>query len=227
MTSTRSPIRYPGKSRRAGNRVCDSAALQRQPHPVRQSRARPRRPAGADRACRQRAAMPNYAREASQWGHGFQSLGLKRGDRILMFLDDTPAYPAAFFGAVRVRLRAAVDQYADAAGPAAVLSLGCRRGGRGRGCRILLALRCRGLQGHAAAHADRGQRRRGRTRRAEGACRGDMAARLSRPNCRKPTRTATRWRSGCIRRARPDGPRASCICSTTWPIARRRLPATC
>jgi acetyl-CoA synthetase len=39
--------------------------------------------------------------EASKWGHGFQSLGLKRGDRILMFLDDTPAYPAAFFGAVR------------------------------------------------------------------------------------------------------------------------------
>jgi acetyl-CoA synthetase len=38
---------------------------------------------------------------AAQWGRGFQSLGLKRGDRILMFLDDTPAYPAAFFGAVR------------------------------------------------------------------------------------------------------------------------------
>jgi benzoate-CoA ligase family protein len=39
--------------------------------------------------------------EACRWGHGFQSLGLARGDRILMFLDDTPAYPAAFFGAVR------------------------------------------------------------------------------------------------------------------------------
>jgi benzoate-CoA ligase family protein len=39
--------------------------------------------------------------EASRWGHGFQSLGLTRGDRILMFTDDTPAYPAAFFGAVR------------------------------------------------------------------------------------------------------------------------------
>src|SRR5260221_6085449 len=39
--------------------------------------------------------------EASQWGHGFRSLGLNRGDRILMFLDDTPVYPAAFFGAVR------------------------------------------------------------------------------------------------------------------------------
>jgi benzoate-CoA ligase family protein len=39
--------------------------------------------------------------EASRWGHGFQSLGLQRGERILMFCDDTPAYPAAFFGAVR------------------------------------------------------------------------------------------------------------------------------
>ncbi|MBN8991269.1 MAG: benzoate-CoA ligase family protein [Rhizobiales bacterium] len=50
------------------------------------------------------AGTRSYAelcREAAQWGHGFQSLGLNRGDRILMFLDDTPAYPAAFFGAVR------------------------------------------------------------------------------------------------------------------------------
>jgi len=39
--------------------------------------------------------------EAARWGNGLISLGLKRGDRILMFLDDTPAYPAAFFGAVR------------------------------------------------------------------------------------------------------------------------------
>jgi benzoate-CoA ligase family protein len=39
--------------------------------------------------------------EAAQWGHGFRALGLFPGDRILMFLDDTPAYPAAFFGAVR------------------------------------------------------------------------------------------------------------------------------
>jgi benzoate-CoA ligase family protein len=42
--------------------------------------------------------------EASRWGHGLQSLGLKRGERVLMFLDDTPAYPAAFFGAVRAGL---------------------------------------------------------------------------------------------------------------------------
>ena len=42
--------------------------------------------------------------DASRWGNGFASLGLNRGDRILMFLDDTPAYPAAFFGAVRAGL---------------------------------------------------------------------------------------------------------------------------
>ena len=84
-----------------------------------------------------------------------------------MFLDDTPAYPAAFFGAVRVRLRAAVDQHADAAGPAAVLPLGRRRSGRGRRSRVYLAVQCGGLQGHAAADPDRGQWRGGRTRRAE------------------------------------------------------------
>jgi acetyl-CoA synthetase len=39
--------------------------------------------------------------EACRWGNGFASLGLARGDRVLLFLDDTPAYPAAFFGAVR------------------------------------------------------------------------------------------------------------------------------
>ncbi|MBR1179117.1 benzoate-CoA ligase family protein [Bradyrhizobium sp. KB893862 SZCCT0404] len=39
--------------------------------------------------------------DACRWGNAFASLGLKRGDRVLLFLDDTPAYPAAFFGAVR------------------------------------------------------------------------------------------------------------------------------
>jgi len=48
-----------------------------------------------------RRSYAELCTEASHWGHGFISLGLKRGDRILMFLDDTPAYPAAFFGAVR------------------------------------------------------------------------------------------------------------------------------
>ena len=39
--------------------------------------------------------------KAAQWGNAFTAAGLQRGDRIAFFLDDTPSYPAAFFGAVR------------------------------------------------------------------------------------------------------------------------------
>jgi len=39
--------------------------------------------------------------EAARWGNAFAAAGLQRGERIAVFLDDTPAYPAAFFGAVR------------------------------------------------------------------------------------------------------------------------------
>jgi benzoate-CoA ligase family protein len=44
------------------------------------------------------------AAEAARFGHALLSLGLARGERVLLFLDDTPAYPAAFFGAVRAGL---------------------------------------------------------------------------------------------------------------------------
>lgn len=39
--------------------------------------------------------------EAARWGNAFTRAGLKRGERIAFFLDDTPVYPAAFYGAVR------------------------------------------------------------------------------------------------------------------------------
>ncbi|QDC11242.1 benzoate-CoA ligase family protein [Oceanicola sp. D3] len=38
---------------------------------------------------------------AAQWGHAFTAAGLAPGDRIALFLDDTPSFPAAFFGATR------------------------------------------------------------------------------------------------------------------------------
>lgn len=38
---------------------------------------------------------------ASAWGNAFVSAGLQHGERIAFFLDDTPVFPAAFFGAVR------------------------------------------------------------------------------------------------------------------------------
>ncbi|HPQ97330.1 MAG TPA: benzoate-CoA ligase family protein, partial [Thiolinea sp.] len=39
--------------------------------------------------------------EAGRWGNAFKAAGLAQGERIAFFLDDTPVYPAAFFGAVR------------------------------------------------------------------------------------------------------------------------------
>jgi acyl-coenzyme A synthetase/AMP-(fatty) acid ligase len=42
--------------------------------------------------------------DAARWGNALLSLGLARGDRVLMFLDDSPVYPVAFFGAVRAGL---------------------------------------------------------------------------------------------------------------------------
>jgi acetyl-CoA synthetase len=42
--------------------------------------------------------------DAAKLGNGLLSLGCGRGDRVLLFLDDTPAYPAAFFGAIRAGL---------------------------------------------------------------------------------------------------------------------------
>ena len=161
--------------------------------------------------------------EACRWGHGFLSLGLKRGDRVLLFLDDTPAYPAAFFGAVRAGF---VPLLINTLTPPDLLQFYLADTGATvavADAEFCCALQCRGLQGHGAAHADRGQRRRRRARGAEGDRRRAMARRVFRASWPKPTRIATRWRSGCIRPARPAGPRASCICSTTWPIATWRL----
>jgi benzoate-CoA ligase family protein len=39
--------------------------------------------------------------EASRWGNAFKATDMIRGERIAFILDDTPAFPAAFFGAVR------------------------------------------------------------------------------------------------------------------------------
>lgn len=44
------------------------------------------------------------ADEASRFGAGLLAMGAMPGDRVLLFLDDTPVYPAALFGAIRVGL---------------------------------------------------------------------------------------------------------------------------
>lgn len=44
------------------------------------------------------------AADACRFGAALLSLDAQRGDRVLLFLDDTPAYPAALFGAMRAGL---------------------------------------------------------------------------------------------------------------------------
>lgn len=39
--------------------------------------------------------------QACRWGNALTACGLQRGARVVLFLDDTPTYPAVFFGAVR------------------------------------------------------------------------------------------------------------------------------
>ena len=39
--------------------------------------------------------------DAGRIGNALVALGLERGERVLLFLDDTPAYPAAFMGVLR------------------------------------------------------------------------------------------------------------------------------
>ncbi len=51
-----------------------------------------------------RRTFAELSADAARWGNALLSLGLVRGDRALLFLDDTPVYPAAFFGAVRAGL---------------------------------------------------------------------------------------------------------------------------
>ena len=160
-------------------------------------------------------------RRGRAMGHGFQSLGLKRGDRILMFLDDTPVYPRRS-SARCGRLCAAIDQHADAAGSARSSISRRRRGGSGREAEFTSrfnAEACKDtplqtlivVNGAAATTPYRNRSL------------GQQWLLGSPPICPKLTPIATTWRSGCIDPARPDAPRASCICSTTWPIASRRL----
>jgi acyl-coenzyme A synthetase/AMP-(fatty) acid ligase len=49
----------------------------------------------------QSMSYQELCRKASRYGRALQGLGLTKGDRVLLLMDDTPEYPAAFFGAMR------------------------------------------------------------------------------------------------------------------------------
>ena len=164
----------PRLRRRARDRFCDPGTVQCEPNPVRQSRKREWRPAGADRSGRN-AQLRRALRGSLALG---QRLCLARPEARRSYPDVPRRYAGLSGGVLRRGTRrfcTLVDQHADAAGPAAILSVGFRRQRCGRRWRVLLALRQGRLRGDAVAHADRGQRRGRRTRRA-GCDRSDAVA---------------------------------------------------
>ena len=148
------PRRQPGRPR---DRLCDSATATM---PAASCSTTSREGRGDRPALIGPAGTRSYAElcaEACRWGNGFASLGLKRGDRVLLFLDDTPAYPAAFFGAVRAGF---VPLLINTLTPPDLLQFYLADSGAAvavADAEFADALRCGGLQGHRAAHADRRQ----------------------------------------------------------------------
>ena len=134
--------------------------------------------------------------------------GLRRGDRVLLFLDDTPAYPAALFGAIRAGL---VPLLINTLTPPDLLQFyladsGARVADLRQ--RPSPSASTRGLPRHQTSGRYRHQRR-GLPRPVLCArCRARaMAGDGRRAARRRRTRTATTWRSGCTRRARPGRPK--------------------
>ena len=93
--------------------------------------------------------MPNSAPMRRAGARLLVARACRRGDRVLLFLDDTPAYPGGVLRRGARRLRAAADQHADAAGPAAVLSVEFRRDGCGRRRRVRSRFDATACDGHA------------------------------------------------------------------------------
>jgi benzoate-CoA ligase family protein len=50
----------------------------------------------------QRVTYDDLYRRVCRMGHALQALGVRREQRVLLVLGDTPAFPVAFFGAIRI-----------------------------------------------------------------------------------------------------------------------------
>jgi acyl-coenzyme A synthetase/AMP-(fatty) acid ligase len=164
--------------------------------------------------------------EASQWGHGFASLGLSRGDRILMFLDDTPAYPAALFGAIRAGF---VPLLINTLTPPDLLQFYLSDAGASVAvadaefCTRFTAEACKDtpLRTLIVVNGAAGEHAAADTIVAD-AWLKDFPTELAEADTHRNEMALWMYSSGST-----AGPRASCICITTWPIARWRFPATC
>ena len=138
-------------------------------------------------------------------------LGIEREQRVLMILDDSPAFPATFLGAMRigavpvpVNPMDRVDNYAyyldDSYAKVLVVEAS-----------LLPALE---PELALAARRARGRRRRGARGRSRASTR-PYPPWPAPSSGRRSTPTARTWRSGSTARARPGAPRASCMPTAT------------
>ena len=164
--------------------------------------------------------------DASRWGQGLRNLGLQRGDRILMFLDDTPSYPAAFFGAVRAGL---VPLLINTLTPPDLLQFYLADSGAttavvdAESSDRFSQVACSGTQLQTLIIVN-GSPQPNAVPRCLTANRGCRPFPIV---LRKLIRIATKWLSGCIPRDPPDGRRASFICSMIWLTQIGRSPSMC
>jgi len=50
----------------------------------------------------QEVTYGELARRINRFGHALEGLGIGQEDRVLLVLNDTPSFPVAFFGAMRM-----------------------------------------------------------------------------------------------------------------------------
>src|SRR5829696_3338760 len=50
----------------------------------------------------QEVTYGELARRINRFGHALEGLGIGQEDRVLLVLNDTPSFPVAFFGAMRI-----------------------------------------------------------------------------------------------------------------------------
>ena len=130
--ASRSPIPCLAMRPARGDRLRDRRAIQRVRHPVRQPRRGARRQDRASSAASAACTYGELCDAAARAGNGLRRMGLARGGRVLMLLDDTPEYAAAIFGAIRAGFVPVLVNTLSPAELVGVFSAGLRRRGGDR-----------------------------------------------------------------------------------------------
>src|SRR5215210_3944262 len=170
----------------------------------------------------ERVTYGELARRINRFGHALRALGVDREDRVLLMLNDTPAFPTAFFAAMRI-----------GAIPIPVNTLlqpaDYRFFVEDSRARVVV---CDQMHHETIRQALEGYDEEPvevivTNGRAEGARVLEDLLEVGRTSSTRSRRTKTIRRSGSTARALPAGPRALSTCTTTSSTPARPTPGTC